>query len=235
MSNVVGAVKNINESKGGNKKQPEPSKEVRKEFIESVTKPPPKPTRGRPKKNTTPAPTPPPQNKSAQDVINMAARKKLIKRLNALMYHFPEELGPILQNFDPHACSIEKLEQVCGSCEEMLSDNVEQTFYPVAMNRALGMIETGALSYAQYRPRSFIGVNAPNLIGLTEKLEKDEGIQRDIKILSARRAGTLPNNPYARICSSVVACIADCVQRKMGRYNGNQETEEDYPMNTTDL
>lgn len=233
MSTVLNAIENKNgdEKKKTSNSSSSLSKETTKnEFIQSATakKPTPAPRGRPPKKTKEPLPS-----RSANEVIDVATRKRYIKRLNALRYHFPEEMGQLLQGFNPGNCTNEQLDGVIDSCEEYLSDSVEQKVYPSSINKLLSYIETGMIYFAVTNRNASLSKYAGNVMGLTETIENDPNIQRDIKIISARNAGTLPNSPYARIVASIVNCAAETIQNNMYRnIGGNKPINEDDPMNS---
>lgn len=234
MSTVIEAIDKNTKEKGGNgkKKNPDLQNEVRKEFIEDTIKAPPAKPRGRPPKSKTQPPKTPkskPQTgpSSAQDVIDLAKRKKMIKQLRALQYHFPEELDPVLNHFDPSGCSNEMLEGVLDSCEELLSNNIEQKFYPHMMLKSLGYIETSLFTYASYKPKSTIGKNVHNFYGLADNLSNNPDIIREIKIISARNAGSIPNSPWMRLFGAVITTAVEVFKNNYETLRGVQNNVDE--------
>lgn len=179
---------------------------------------------GRPRGSTSKSPKrreepPPPQpRKSAQDVSNLVAKRRLVSKLRALKRFFPSILERDLLGFDPHSSSVEELKLVVDSCQQAVSDEVHSQSTPQMLEEGLDQIEKIALQAAlsgnpNMKHLSYMG-------DFAKRAKSDPSIYTDLRLISIDLMGLIPTNPYYRLAMNLGKCALTTYRENSFRESG---------------
>lgn len=172
-----------------------------------------KKTRGRPR--TKSVEPPPPQNllpeeqkieneKKLQGILNNAKKRRLIQQLRAFSTYFPEVCSEAMNSLTLEQLTVDQLQRLYESLEECVLGYSEITSIPITIKKVLGNAETTLVGIGASNPSHPVFGQLIKMTGLSEKINRDDEIDRNVKLISVKLAGRLPRNPYLNILTGIV-------------------------------
>lgn len=162
-----------------------------------------------------------------EDIASKIRKRKMIQRLRALYKLFPTELAE-LANHDFHKYTTEQLQEIIESCEFALDDDIQIQFIPAQIFKAIGNVDTAAMSIAKLNPRLPFAKYAHLLFGLGNRAVADPSIVRDVKLIATRFIGLVPTNPYMRLLTSFAFLAFECIRdNRMAIHKADQQVKSE--------
>lgn len=171
-----------------------------------------KKTRGRPKTKSV---EPPAQRllpeeakieneKKLQNIINNAQKRRLIQQLKAFSVYFPEVCSESMNSLILDELTVDQLQRLYTTLEDCVLGYSEITSIPVTIKKVLGNAETTLVGIGASNPAHPVLGELLKLNGLSEGIDRDPEIDRNVKLISVKLAGRLPRNPYVNILTGIV-------------------------------
>lgn len=148
-------------------------------------------------------------DKRVQQVIANAKKSRLILQLQAFSAYFPEITKEATQTLNIHELDAKQLEELLKCFRDAVLGKSEILALPVAIKKVLGKVETAAVSFGMSNPEHPVIGEFIKMNGLTERINTDQEIDDNVKLIAVDMAGRLPRNPYFNIVAGIWRCMLD--------------------------
>lgn len=147
--------------------------------------------------------------KKVQQVIANTKKTRLILQLQAFSVYFPDITKDAMQSLNIHELDARQLEELLKCFRDSVLGKSEILALPIAIKKVLGKVETAAVSFGMSNPSHPVIGEFIKMNGLTERINADQEIDDNVKLIAVDMAGRLPRNPYFNIIAGIWRCALD--------------------------
>jgi hypothetical protein len=148
-------------------------------------------------------------DKKVNAIVGQVKKKALICKLRAFAAYFPDVAREACQTIILEDLEVAQL-QILYDC---FRDNVlgasEITSLPIAIKKILGKTETTLVGIGLSNPDHPVLGEFTKMQGLSERINNDEEIDTNVKLVAVEMAGKLPRNPYVNILTGIARVAWD--------------------------
>lgn len=147
-------------------------------------------------------------DKRVKSVINNATKRQKINQLKAFMSYFPKETEGCSQ-LSLEELTVDQLQQLLTCFEESVLGASEIINIPLAIKSFIGKVEDGAVTVGiSNADHPYLG-QLVKLKTLKQRIERDESLDKNIKLISVKMAGRLPRNPFINAIADIFRLATD--------------------------
>ena len=147
--------------------------------------------------------------KKVQQVIANTKKTRLILQLQAFSVYFPDITREAMQTLNIHELEAKQLEELLKCFRDAVLGKSEILALPIAIKKVLGKVETAAVSFGMSNPSHPVIGEFIKMNGLSERINNDQEIDDNVKLIAVDMAGRLPRNPYFNIMAGIWRCALD--------------------------
>ncbi len=146
----------------------------------------------------------PPTKEGVDQIVEDMKKSCLIAKLRACAAWWPELCSETLRNTNIYLCSVEQLETICKGFEDSVMIQSEIVDIPKGFKKTIAKIEPFAVGVGiQNHDHPYL-CHLKKLRGFGAALEKDPGVDRNVKLLSLRFLGKMPRSPFMSLLYNIV-------------------------------
>lgn len=150
--------------------------------------------------------------KKLQSIINGTNKRRLISQLKAFQAYFPDIAagmsGLSLEDLEPA-----QLQRLYDCFEENVLSSSELSSIPATIKGILGKAEDTLMAVGISNYDNPYLSPLTKVHGMSEAINRDPDIDRNVKLISVKLAGRLPRSPYLNVLSGMIRVGWDCVIR----------------------
>lgn len=143
-------------------------------------------------------------DKKVNAIIANAKKRRLICQIRAFSCYFPEVTRDAVTALSLEELNVQQLEGLYNCFRDSVLGASEVTSIPLAIKKLLGKTETTLVGIGMSNPEHPVLGEFIKMNGLASRIERDEEIDVNVKLLSVELVGRLPRSPYLNILQGIV-------------------------------
>lgn len=148
-----------------------------------------------------------------QSPVDLIRNKMVVSSLQLYAQKFPEVVGDSLKGYNPFAHTPEENQSIIDGIIAGVRNQAEMEGMPVLTSAVLDLAEENALRFAYLNPGSPVSGHILDLQGISEAVQRDPVLGREIALLECQVGSILPKNPALRAGISLVRVVSTVMSR----------------------
>lgn len=149
-------------------------------------------------------------DKKVQAAIGSVKKRQLISKLRAFAAYFPATAREAVQTIVLEELEVDQLQLLYDTFRDNVLGEEEIIFLPATIKKILGKTEDTLVGIGMTNPDHPTLGEFLKFQGLAQRIEQDESIDKNVKLIAVEMSGKLPRNPYLNIAAGIFTCAWDC-------------------------